>query len=313
MKVSVVVPTRGGAARLPALFAALRVQTHPDWEAVVVVDGDVDDSASVVAREAAGLPVRTVVLPENRGRSAALNTGFAAATGEVLLRCDDDLVPPSDHLARHEAHHRGEPVGAVGLYANVLPHGPYTRAYGAAADLRLREGAYAAPPATNWRYWAGYASVSAETFRRVGDYDLRYRAYGWEDVDWGYRLHRLGVPVVIDPALEVPHLAASATTSARAQRAFYSGAARRTFEELHSTDQSWKGALAPPDAAPGAWGTAVRALARGLDERRVAGAGRLLDRGLGFLPPALGHKGVALLVEAASLAGHRTGRTSGVI
>jgi glycosyltransferase involved in cell wall biosynthesis len=313
VKVSVVVPTRGGAARLSSLLAALRAQGHADWEAVVVIDGDVDGSADVLAREAVGMPVHTVVLPENRGRSTALNTGFAAATGDVLLRCDDDLVPGPDHLARHAAHHEGPPVGVVGLYANVLPPGPYADVYGTDADARLRGGAYAAAPGATWRYWAGYASVTAETFRRVGDYDLRYRAYGWEDADWGYRLHRLGVPVVVDPRLEVPHLAASASTAARAQRAFYSGAARRTFEELHAADLAWQQVLPPPDAGRGVWGAAVRGVARVLDERRVVGAGRLADRALGFLPRAVGHKGVALLVEAAALSGHRAGQTRGAI
>ena len=46
---SIVVPTRGGRERLPVLLRALAAQTEPDWEAIVVVDGDVDDSAGLLA------------------------------------------------------------------------------------------------------------------------------------------------------------------------------------------------------------------------------------------------------------------------
>ena len=69
----------------------------------MVVDGDIDGSEQVVARLAGDLPVRTLVLPENQGRSAALNAGFGAATGDVLLRSDDDLELADEHLARHAA------------------------------------------------------------------------------------------------------------------------------------------------------------------------------------------------------------------
>ncbi|MCV5935170.1 glycosyltransferase, partial [Escherichia coli] len=73
---SLVIPSRGGAARLPHLIDALRAQTTQDWEAIVVIDGDVDNSASVVEAARDELPIHSIVFPENRGRSAELNEGF---------------------------------------------------------------------------------------------------------------------------------------------------------------------------------------------------------------------------------------------
>ena len=126
---SVVIPSRGGAERLPRILAALVAQQGSDWEAVVVLDGDIDDSAAVVARYAVDHPVRAVVFPENQGRAAALNAGFATAEGDVLIRADDDLEPGTDYVARHVAHHeaawaRGEEVGIVGMCWDVFPATP---------------------------------------------------------------------------------------------------------------------------------------------------------------------------------------------
>jgi len=313
-KLSVVVPTRAGARRLPVLLEALRRQTHPEWEAVVVVDGDVDGSADFVARAAGDLPVRTVVLPENRGRAAALNAGFAVATGAVLLRCDDDLEPAPEHLARHAAYHERAdgPAGVVGLYRNRLASGVYRRVYGERADARLRTAAYAAAPGQAWRYWAGYASVTADTWRRIGPYDTRFRGYGWEDVDWGFRLHRSGVPIRLEPDLEVVHHAAASTTPDRALRAFYSGAARRRFEDIHATDPELP-LLLPAPRCRGAWGVAVAAAARTATEDRVPRLGRAVESVAGRLPDRAAEKAVALVVEAAHLAGYRAGRTDGRI
>ena len=63
---SVVVPTRGGAARLPVLLDALAAQAVPEpWEVVVVLDGDVDGSRDVIEAYADRLPLHLV---ERSGR-----------------------------------------------------------------------------------------------------------------------------------------------------------------------------------------------------------------------------------------------------
>jgi glycosyltransferase involved in cell wall biosynthesis len=112
-EVSLVVPSRGGAARLPLLMECLARQTHDSWEVVVVLDGDIDDSQPLVESWADRLPVRSIVFPENRGRPAALNAGLAAAHGSVLVRCDDDLTPGPDVVRDHALAHR---TGHIGPY-----------------------------------------------------------------------------------------------------------------------------------------------------------------------------------------------------
>jgi len=308
-RTSVVVPSRGGAHRLPVLFAALRTQADPDFEVVVVLDGDVDDSRSVVDGWADELPLRVVELAENRGRAGALNVGFQVARGEVLVRCDDDLVPDPDYVAGHARHHTGaaggpaDPRGVVGLYRNEYPETAYARAYGRAWDGQFRAEAYRVPADVRWRYWAGNVSVSRETWRRVGEYDVRFRGYGWEDVDWGFRLAQLGVPIVLDPRLETPHRIAATTTADRVQRAFHSGAARRLWEGKH-------GLLAADGPPSSVWSTAVQLAARWHpDEARMVRSGRAVDRAIPHLPQPVARKLVALLVEAASSAGHEQSAT----
>ena len=70
---SVIVPSRGGAQRLPRLIGALAAQEDaPPFEVHVVVDGDVDGSEGMLAQLAAehpGLDLGWTVFGENRGRS----------------------------------------------------------------------------------------------------------------------------------------------------------------------------------------------------------------------------------------------------
>lgn len=295
---SIVIPSRGGAQRLPGLLSALAAQDDTEWEAIVVLDGDIDDSEAVVA-DYAHLPVRSIVFPENRGRVAALNAGFEAATGDVLIRCDDDLVPTPDYVRRFKQTVLAGKA-AIGLYRNVLPNTPYAAAYGRDADQKFRAGAYAAGPSGAWRYWAGNCAISRDHWEQIGPYDPDYRAYGWEDVDYGYRLHEHGASVVLIPELETTHRVAAVTTKVRVQRAYHSGAARLTFEGKHP--EATMAPAAPP--ADSVWNRAVLAVAKAPRKMLLQAAGAV-DVLATVLPAAVSRKLIALLVEASGVSGYR--------
>lgn len=295
---SIVIPSRGGAKRLPVLIGALAAQDDPAWEAIVVIDGDIDDSASVVAQYP-HLPVRAIVFPENRGRVAALNAGFAAAEGDVLIRCDDDLVPAVDYVRSHKTSAL-EHGGAIGLCINDLPDTPYARAYGARADELFQRGAYQVPAERVWRYWGGNVSVTREVWEQVGTYDPDYRAYGWEDVDYGYRVFAAGNPIAIDPALETTHKLAAVTTRLRVMRSYHSGAARRTFERKHPEAE-----MAPAVPKPNSlWNRAVLTVAKYTNRKALLAAASAADLMASHLPKPIARKLIALLVEAGAVSGY---------
>lgn len=90
--VSAIVPTYNGAEHLAETIRSILAQDHPAVEVLVVVDGSTDDTAAVLA----GFGDRIEVLTQpNRGQSAAVNAGLAAARGEylVLISDDDPILP----------------------------------------------------------------------------------------------------------------------------------------------------------------------------------------------------------------------------
>lgn len=300
-KASIVVPSRGGTTRLPVLLDALRRQTETSFEVVVVLDGDIDDSRGVLEAEAVkgDLDIVIVEFSENRGRTAALNEGFATARGAVYVRCDDDFEPKADYVERHVAGHGDGPRGVIGVAQNVFgEHADtaYARLYAKDADERFHETAYTTPPESTWKFWAGNVSIDAETYAKIGPYDADYRAYGWEDVDWGYRLHAAGVPIVVDPALTTPHHLAAVTTQIRARRAYQSAAARHLFEKKHPE------AMADYYLPWSPWNLAVRAVAA-LPPKVTLKAAAAVDDVLPKVPTSVGGKLVALVVEGCALGG----------
>src|SRR5216683_715421 len=88
---SVVVPCFNGGRFLDALMTSLARQSFRDFEIVIVDDGSTDGETP---RKLASLRDRVrVIHQENRGPSAARNTGARAARADILfmLDCDDTM------------------------------------------------------------------------------------------------------------------------------------------------------------------------------------------------------------------------------
>ena len=124
-RVSVIVPARDEAARLPPLLASLRAQTLQPHEVLVVDDGSTDGTGDVAL--ASGAVVVTAEEPPAgwRGKPWACETGVRAATGDVLVLLDADVRLAPDALARLVAEHRrdeGALVSVQPFHVTERPH-----------------------------------------------------------------------------------------------------------------------------------------------------------------------------------------------
>lgn len=104
MKASVVIRSKDEAPRLRLALASLVRQTTAA-EIVVVDDGSSDETPATIAEAARSLPIVAVTHATARGRSAASNAGARAASGDILLFLDGDMLAAPDWVERHLAVH----------------------------------------------------------------------------------------------------------------------------------------------------------------------------------------------------------------
>src|SRR5690606_1815978 len=102
MDISVVIPLYNEAESLPELAAWIRrvMDDHRfSYEIIMVDDGSTDDSWMVIeGLKALNPKISAVKFRRNYGKSAALNVGFAAAQGDVVITMDADLQDSPDEI-----------------------------------------------------------------------------------------------------------------------------------------------------------------------------------------------------------------------
>src|SRR6478609_8163029 len=102
MDVSIVIPLYNEEESLPELCDwIVRVvnENHYSYEIIMVDDGSTDDSWCVIEKLSLNNSnIKGIKFQRNYGKSAALNEGFRAAKGDVVITMDADMQDSPDEI-----------------------------------------------------------------------------------------------------------------------------------------------------------------------------------------------------------------------
>lgn len=263
-RVSVLLPVRNAAPWLAASLASLGRQSERDFEIVAVDDGSTDGSAAILRAHTAREPRLRVLSRPHEGLPAALQTAFAAASGDLLMRHDADDLSHRDRLARQMAFLDAHPqVGVVGSRLRLFPHGAFgqgMRRWAAWHDSLLTHEEMQRERLIDSPLCHGTALLRRTALERVNGWQER----GWaEDLDLWVRMFEAGVRFAKLPQRLYnwrQHAASSTRTDPRYARerftdlkraalARWLGERRATLVGSGASLARWREALGPMAAA----------------------------------------------------------------
>jgi glycosyltransferase involved in cell wall biosynthesis len=124
MNISVVIACYNEKATIEKIVAAVRASPLQLMEVIVIDDCSSDGTTDLIKEKVAPLVQRTIYHPLNRGKGAALRSGFEAVTGDVVIVQDADLeYSPDDYPALIEPILSGKADAVFGSrFVSGRPH-----------------------------------------------------------------------------------------------------------------------------------------------------------------------------------------------
>ncbi|NJR48558.1 MAG: glycosyltransferase [Leptolyngbyaceae cyanobacterium CSU_1_3] len=194
---SVVIPTYN---RRPILEKCLRALGHQQssplfsgYEVVVVDDGSIDGTVAWLRGEA--FAHVKLFCQDHQGASAARNLGVERAIGDTIVFIDSDLVVTDIFLKSHaEALLQGQTeLGSDSLftYGRVINTANFDDPTSEPFKVTDFSAAYFA---------TGNVAIARHWLIKAGLFDAGFQLYGWEDLELGVRLKKLGLRLIKCPA-----------------------------------------------------------------------------------------------------------------
>lgn len=193
---SVIIPTYNRLPILQKCLAALEGQkyrsTLDGYEVILVDDGSTDGTLEWLQNHRQKFPHVRWFCQTHQGPAAARNLGVEKAEGDTIIFIDSDLVVTENFLQAHancliEGYKNSDRVFTYGRVINTCNfENPTSEPY----KITDFSAAYFA---------TGNVAIARHWLLEAGLFDTRFQLYGWEDLELGVRLKKMGLTLIKCP------------------------------------------------------------------------------------------------------------------
>lgn len=214
MNVSVIIPYYNRKNLLLNTISCFEKQDYckNNFELVVIDDGSSDLSECELKKFKVNIVCKKFTRSENSCASFARNKGIEFGSGDlfIFLDCDQLTLPNfiSEHVDFYKKH--DYPIFQIGTRKNLLPYQDINnlakvRYY---PDFRHRvlSKDYKENLKGIWHLvWSHNISIERKYLDKYGGFDEKFKCWGLEDVELGYRMHKNGIKILYNKNIETYH------------------------------------------------------------------------------------------------------------
>ena len=197
MNVSVVIPTYNRKPILKKCLSALENQKLSQlvnsYEVIVVDDGSTDGTKLWIEENKDKLPHVVFYEQEHGGPALGRNLGVLRSKNEIIIFIDSDLVVLEDFISNHVRKLLGAWKGKnrkCFTYGAVINTSNFVKPQNERHKITDISFAYFA---------TGNVAIAKDLILQVGLFDTSFSLYGWEDLELGERLKKIGTKLIKCP------------------------------------------------------------------------------------------------------------------
>ncbi len=191
---SIIIPTYNRLPILEKCLRALETQTYEqpitEYEVIVVDDGSTDNTIPWLETNATEFPHLQLLAQSHQGPAPARNLGVEKAKGDFIIFIDSDLVVTDSFLQSHANSLVSAGSDNVFTYGRVINTCNFDSPTSEPYKLTDFSAAFFA---------TGNVAIARHWLIEAGLFDARFQQYGWEDLELGVRLKKLGLKLIKCP------------------------------------------------------------------------------------------------------------------
>lgn len=184
VEVSVVIPTYNRGWVLKKSLEALLGQSYPKdkYEIILIDDGSTDDTKTMVESLSPRCKLKYLRNEKRIGIPRTRNRGIREAKGKYIIFADSDVIATPEFIEQHMRYHK--------KYQNATVSGELIRVPSFGQIGKKRKGIFDLSLSP---FDTANVSVARKHLLEVGGFDENLLAYGWQDLELGYRLRKAGL------------------------------------------------------------------------------------------------------------------------
>lgn len=212
--------------------------TKYDFEIICSDDASTDNTVDIL-RRASDLPI-TIIENEKGGAGPARNAALEIAKGKIVIFTGDDMFPNPEFVNQHFENHLkfGDNVATLGRidwHKDIkLNHLMYH-----ITDIGCEQFGFIGLPVYQLidfrHFYTSNISVSKTMLDSVSvHFRTDFDKYGFEDIEFGYRLQKMGMKIYYDPSIVIEHHHVYSSVEKFCTRQQTSGEELVVFNDMHS-------------------------------------------------------------------------------